>query len=121
MRCCAGRPGDYKSPESSLGSRVDIGDAQREEFRSIEIGGLGLSPHPSQEPMVPKEERHSFMDRMLRGGSGCLRAESMVSTQVPHHTLRPPFCKSQHHPSCDIQLQRLNETHGRDVARAAPW
>ncbi len=106
MRCSAGRVGDYKSPESSLASRLDIGDAQREDFRSIEIGGRSLSLRtsckpmipkepvvPKEEPAAPKEERHSFMEKIMRGGSGCLRAESMVSTQGPHHALPPPSAK----------------------------
>ena len=103
MRSCAGRIGDYKSPESSLANRLDIGDAQREDFRSIEIGGRSLSLRsscrpmapkeptaPKEEPAAPKEERHSFMEKIMRGGSGCLRAESMVSTPVPHLALQPP-------------------------------
>ena len=135
MRCCAGRIGDYKSPESSLASsRLDIGDGQREDFRSIEIGGRSLSLRascrpmalkepiaPKEEPTAPKEERHSFMEKIMRGGSGCLRAESMVSTQVPHHALQPPLCEPQRKPSGDIRLQSLDESHGWTVARAVPW
>ncbi len=61
-----------------LGGGLNITDVNPEDFASIDFRDKTLTPTGSQEQKErPKEA--SFMDRLLRGGSGCLHAESLVS------------------------------------------
>ena len=61
-----------------LGGGLNITDVNPEDFASIDFRDKTLTPTGSQEPKErPKEA--SFMDRILRGGSGCLHADSLVS------------------------------------------
>ena len=70
-----------------LGGGLCITDVSPEDFASIDFRDKTLTPSNSQEQKQrPKEA--SFMDRILRGGSGCLQSESMVSN-VPLITWRP--------------------------------
>ena len=56
---------------------LSITDVDPEAFKSIDFRDKTLTPSSSQEPKVHKEA--SFMDRILRGGSGCVQADSLVS------------------------------------------
>ena len=48
-------------------------------FQSIDFRDKSLTPASSQEIIVPREaSTHSFMDRILRGGSGLLAIDSLV-------------------------------------------
>ena len=68
----------FNTPFGNLGGGVSITAVDPEDFSSIDFRDKNPTPTSSQEPKVPKET--SFMDRILRGGSGCLHAESLVST-----------------------------------------
>lgn len=66
-----------------LGGGLCITEVNPEDFASIDFRGKSLTPTSSKEQTQrPKEA--SFMDRILRGGSGALLSESMVSNLIHH-------------------------------------
>ena len=58
---------------------LDLSEVDPKSFQSIDFRDKSLTPTPSQEVIVPREaSTQSFMDRILRGGSGLLAIESLV-------------------------------------------
>ena len=58
---------------------LDLSEVDPKSFQSIDFRDKSLTLTPSQEVIVPREaSTHSFMDRILRGGSGLLANESLV-------------------------------------------
>ncbi len=86
-----------------LGGGVNITDLNPEDFASIDFRDKTLTPTGSQEQKErPKEA--SFMDRILRGGSGCLHAESLVS-HLPVNVTRWAFAHCEEYRGSECVLQ----------------
>ena len=67
------------NPFRSQDGGLNITDVDREDFNSIDIRDKGLTPTCSQEKDLRCPREASFIDRILRVGSGAMASDSLVS------------------------------------------